>query len=339
MSFNNTTNVQDANITQLQPSNAVETILEPSWLVIVRLTVESIIALAGIIGNLAVCFAISKHRALNTAPTNTYIRNVAVGDLATLLVSFPLGIVREQFTYWPLDEFTCRYIFPLSDIFFGVSVWSITAIAVDRHRMLTADVPRLALRSLTTPRIVCTAIWIFSFLGVSLPLLLVYEYQHPPSANPQCVPAWPYEELPYIYSTTMSLVTYVIPLSLILVTYCAIKRKMHKSESFHLEIAESSFSGSFKTSQMSLVKTRSKRVTKIMTPVVVVFAITVLPLSVVRMIPYSFYQENAAFRKYSYILFKICIFFYLFNSACNPLIYSLVSRRFRQSFREMLSWN
>ncbi|KAJ7394469.1 receptor 2 [Desmophyllum pertusum] len=92
MSFNNTTvGGQGANMTQMQHIPRFDIIMEPSWLVIVRLTVESLIALAGIIGNFVVCFAITKHRTLNTAPTNMYIRNVAVGDLATLLVAFPTG--------------------------------------------------------------------------------------------------------------------------------------------------------------------------------------------------------------------------------------------------------
>ena len=120
MPFNNTTVIQDVSSTQ--SPEPVDIIMEPTWLAIVRLTVESTIALAGVVGNFLVCFAITRHRMLNKFPTNTYIRNLAMGDFASLLVSFPLGIVREQFAYWPLGEFTCRYIFPLSDIFFGVSV-------------------------------------------------------------------------------------------------------------------------------------------------------------------------------------------------------------------------
>ncbi|KAJ7357538.1 hypothetical protein OS493_024344 [Desmophyllum pertusum] len=254
MSFNNTTVAQGANMTQMQPIPIFDIVMEPSWLVIVRLSVESLIALAGIIGNFVVCFAITKHRTLNTAPTNMYIRNVAVGDLATLLVAFPLGIIREHFTYWPLGEFACRYLFPLSDIFFGVSVWSITAIAVDSHRILAA-IPRLALRSMTTPRIACAAIWLASFLAISLPLVLVYEYQQTPGEKPACYPVWPNANLPLIYSIAMSLFTYVIPLSLILVTYFTIKRKLCKSESFHMEMADNSTSGGFRNSQVYPVKT------------------------------------------------------------------------------------
>ena len=334
--MNNTTAGQAANTTQA--TQTVGIIMEPTWFTIVRLTIESFIAVAGIIGNFAVCFAITKHRVLNTAPTNTLIRNVAIGDLASLLISFPFGVVREQFTYWPLGEFTCRYIFPLTDIFFGVSVWSIAAIAVERRRILAADVPRLrAVRSLAVPRLVCAAIWLFSFLGISLPLVLIYKYYPSPDMKPICRPIWPDPNLSFIYSIAMSLFTYVIPLSLIFVTYCTIKRKLYMSESFHIEMADQGFSGTFKSSQVTLVKSRSKRFNKIMTPVVVVFAITVFPLSLFRM-AILFFFTNPVFVKYSHVMFRICFFFYLLNSASNPLIYSIANKRFRQSFREMLAW-
>ncbi|XP_078366784.1 prolactin-releasing peptide receptor-like [Oculina patagonica] len=335
MYFNNTTVAQGANLTQ--SAQAVDNIIELKWLAIVRLTVESIIALAGAIGNFVVCLTITRHRTLNTASTNAYIRNVAIGDLATLLVSFPLGIVREQFTYWPLGEFTCRYVFPLSDMFFGVSVWSIAAIAVDRHRILSANFPGMARRSLTVPRIVCAAIWVISLLAISMPLILVYEYRQPPGSKPLCSAIWPKPEFPLIYSIAISLFTYVVPLFLIFVTYCTIKRKLYKSETFHLEMADHSLSGSFKSSQVSLVKTRSRRLNKIMTPVVVVFAITILPLTLFRMAG-LFYFNHPVFQKYAYVMFRISFFFYIFNSACNPLIYAIVTKRFRQSFREMLAW-
>ena len=335
MTVNNTTIGEAANTTQA--IQTLDIIMEPGWLTIVRLTIKSIIGVAGIIGNFAVCFAISKHRTLNIAPTNTLIRNVAIGDLASLLISFPLGVVREQFTYWPLGEFTCRFIFPLIDIFFGVSVWSIAAIAIERRRILAADVPRPAFKSLAVPKLICAAIWVFSFLGISLPLVLIYKYYQPPDMKPICRPIWPDPKLSFIYSIAMSLFTYVIPLSLIFVTYCTIRRKLCESESFHLEMADQNFSGTIKTSQVTLVRSRRKRFNKIMTPVVVVFAISVFPLTLFRIL-ILFYFTNPVFVKYSHVMFRICFFFYLLNSAINPLIYSIVNKRFRQSFKEMLAW-
>ena len=334
MFFNNSTVEQPTNVTRL--TQAVDIIMEPTWLVIVRLTLESFIALAGIIGNFVVCFAITKHRNLNIVPANMYIRNVAIGDFVTLLISIPLGIVREQFTYWPLGKFTCRYIFPLTDTFFGVSVWSIAAIALERHRILAVNGLRLPPRSLTMPRIVCTAIWFFSFLGISLPLLLVYDYYQPVDAGkPKCSAVWPKHDFAFIYSIAMSLFTYVIPLSLIFVTYCTIKRKLYKSESFFL--ADHNVSETFKNSLMSVARSRRKRFNQIMTSVVFLFAVTIFPLTLFRVVN-LFYFNNPVFQKYSHVMFRICFFFYLLNAACNPLIYSIISKRFRQSFRKVFAW-
>ena len=333
MSLNNNNTVIQGNLKQ--SNQALDIIIEPTWLAIARLTVESIIALAGVVGNFVVCFTITRHRTLYTVPTNAYIRNVAIGDLATLLVSFPLGTVREHFTYWPLGEFTCRYIFPLSDTFFGVSVWSIAAIAVDRYRISSADVPPLALRSLTVPRLICAAIWLISLLAISLPLVLVYEYQQSPTGKPRCVSNWPKREF-LAYSIALSLFTYVIPLSLIFATYCIIRRRLYKSESFHQSMANQNLSGTLQSRQVSLVKRRIKRFNKIMTPAVVVFAITILPLSLFRVV-ILFNLNNPVFYKYYYVMFRICVFFHIVNSACNPLIYSIVHKKFRQSFREMLT--
>lgn len=335
MFFNNTTVEQPTNMTRL--TQTVDIIMEPTWFVIVRLTVESFIALAGIIGNFAVCYAITKHRNLSIVPVNTYIRNVAIADLVTLLISIPLGIVREQFTYWPLGQFTCRYIFPLTDTFFGVSVWSIAAIAVERHRILAANGLRLPPRSLKIPRIVCTAIWFFSFLAISLPLLLVYDYYQPVDGKPKCSAVWPKRDFAFIYSIALSLFTYVIPLFLIFVTYYTIKRKLYRSESFFLEMADYNVSGTFKNSPVGVARSRRKRFNQIMTSVVVVFAITIFPVSLFRVVS-LFYFNNPVFQKYSHVMFRICFFFYLLNAVCNPLIYSIISKRFRQSLREVLAW-
>ena len=340
MSPNNTISAVANNRSQGRPT--LEVLMEPTWVLIIRLTVECLIALAGVIGNIVVCYAITKHRTLSAAAPNTYIRNVAVSDLATLLISFPLVVVRERLPYWLLGEVVCRFLFPSIDIFFGVSVWTVAAIAIDRHRILTADVPRLAVsRSLTKPRLVCAVIWLLSFLVIALPLILVFEYREFPNKKSMCVANWGQENywLEIAYHISVCLVTYVLPLSVIVITYFTIKRKLYKSQSFHQEMAERSFgNGSFKMIQINLVKSRSKRLKTIMTPVVAVFAITILPLNLLRVVPrFLSVNSSAIYRKYSNIIFNVCVFLYICNAACNPLIYSIFSKRFRKSLGELLT--
>ena len=131
MHSKNTTSTVANNRSQGLPT--LEVLVELTWVLIIRLTVECLTALAGVIGNIVVCYAITKHRTLSAAAFK-------VSDLATLLISFPLVVVRERLPYWPLGEVVCRFFFPSIDIFFGVSVWTVAAIAIDRHRILTADV-------------------------------------------------------------------------------------------------------------------------------------------------------------------------------------------------------
>lgn len=109
-----------------------EYVQEPEWFRILRLTAETLIALFGMLGNIGVVIAISRCSFMHSV-TNMFIRNLAIADIGVLMLSFPFAVVREQtYFHWPLGEVMCQVIYPLSEIFIGVSVWSMVVIAVDR---------------------------------------------------------------------------------------------------------------------------------------------------------------------------------------------------------------
>ena len=67
-----------------------------------------IIFLTGVLGNIAVCLVIIKHKSMHTA-TNYYLFSLAVADLVTLM----LGLPNELYLYWQqypwvLGEVPCR---------------------------------------------------------------------------------------------------------------------------------------------------------------------------------------------------------------------------------------
>lgn len=106
---------------------------EPQWLRIGRLTVEVLLALLGVVGNIAVIIAIVRCPFMRTV-TNIFICNLAVADLGVLLFSFPFAVVKEQTLFgWPLGKALCQVAYPLSEVFIGVSVWSIAFISIDRY--------------------------------------------------------------------------------------------------------------------------------------------------------------------------------------------------------------
>ena len=302
MHSTNTTAV-DTNST----SSQIQVITEPLWFVILRLSIESVIAFAGVVGNVLVCYVVTRHSNFQTAG-HIYIRNVAVGDLGTLIISFPLAVIHERVPHWPLGEFGCRVIYPLADIFYGVSVWSIAAIAFHRYKVMSSNT-LLAGASLRTSRIVCALIWVLSLVIISLPLLLLLEYHNQPSLHPRCVHVWP-EHLALLrpaYNIAVPIITYFLPLSAIFASYFIVKRKVYTSQSFHIEMAECSSSGNWRSDQIQRVKQRSKMMHRMMVPVVAVFAISILPLSVFRVLV-IFLSQNIVFTKYIYVMYNASVF-------------------------------
>ena len=109
------------------------------------------------------------------------VRNLAIADLSILLISFPFAIVKEQDPYhWQLGEFHCRCVFPLSDLFFGVSLWSITLIAVDRHHghraIVRGVLPKRGSSVFKSSRLMVVCVWILSFLIISVPQYYTWSW-------------------------------------------------------------------------------------------------------------------------------------------------------------------
>ncbi len=71
--------------------------------------VYAIIFCTGVFGNICTCAVITKHRLLRTS-TNTYLVNLAIADLVTLLVGLPLEVYMVWHPYpWIFPDFFCYF--------------------------------------------------------------------------------------------------------------------------------------------------------------------------------------------------------------------------------------
>ena len=134
---------------------------------IFKLTLEVLIALFGVIGNVLV-FTVVSRLGKKKHPVDFYLQNLAVADLGMLLLTFPLVAIREKEPCnWPFGEFACRYLYPIPEIFYGGSVWFIAVIAIERYRNVIKIKPtgtQQIKTALQRAKIVATCIWITSFL-------------------------------------------------------------------------------------------------------------------------------------------------------------------------------
>lgn len=196
--------------------------------------------------------------------------------------------------------------------------------------------------SLKTTTFAITAIWLTSLLVISLPLFFVIEFEEKTSA---CVVNWfrtPSLLLwKQVYTIALSMFTYVAPLSIISWTYVQIRSRLTQSTGFNKEIerkcSTSVYGNNVKRKKKSgennrlIENTKAKR---ILTPIVVTFAITMLLINLFRLV--ALYWEGVFLLKYFWILYNILVIFTTANSAVNPVIYSIVSREFRRGFKQLL---
>ena len=308
---------------------------------ILKLTVQVLIAFFGAIGNIFVAIVIGR-LGRKKKQVDFYVQTLAIADLGTLLLAFPLAAVKEKLSSkWPFGEFACLYLSPVPEIFYGASVWCITVIAKERYRNFTTRAPVLNknIISLKRAKTITAFVWVISFLIFSLPVYFVVEYQERPNGEKWCGPVWPSWDselvLARVYIGLLTLFSYILPLIFVSFTYFTISRAINKSNLFIKAMKRGNvvMAGGKSSASRSVRLKHNKRVKKILTPVVLVFAVTMLPLNVFRLI-LVFWPAIAEQKYYENLLYAVSVFV-MANSSSNPVIYSVVSKDFRRAIRNL----
>ena len=307
--------------------------LEPKFVEAIRLSLSAIICFIGIVGNILVIIITGANRANKTA-VHRYILNLAVADIGVLAICYPLILVKAADPLqWPLGRVVCKVLYPSTDIFYSASIGSIVAIAIDRHRAIVRGMT--AYRSLTIAKWVIMSIWLTGFLVMVVPLYFVMEFiKNKQNGTVDCTPHWPNFWTLVLYVFSLSILWYVLPLILILWAYRQIACKIRASKLLHRKMHN--MCGSYKNPKKKKFDNANTKALKILVPVVIMFAVTMFPFHVFRLV--SVFVDVTKV-KYIWVVYNICTILLLTNSAANPIIYSLVSDEFRQRFKDILKFN
>uniref|UniRef100_A0A8D2LT17 Neuromedin U receptor 2 n=1 Tax=Varanus komodoensis TaxID=61221 RepID=A0A8D2LT17_VARKO len=292
--------------------------------------IYALIFIVGVSGNILVCLVILKHRNMKT-PTNYYLFSLAISDLLVLLFGMPLEIY-EMWSNYPFlfGLVGCYFKTGLFETVCFASILNVTILSIERYvailhpfRAKLKSTRRRALR-------IIVALWVLSVL-FALPntsihgIVLQYFPNHtevPGSATCAVVkPMWIYN---CIIQLT-SLLFYILPMSVISVLYCLMGLKLRGDRSLE-------------TDEMGINVNRSSRksITKMLFILVIIFGICWAPFHTDRLF-YSFvinWTESLA-NTFNLIHVVSGVFFYL-SSVVNPIIYNLLSRRFRIAFLSVI---
>ena len=321
----------------LSLSNDTDSAFYKQWetTVILKLTAQVLIATFGVIGNALVITVLKAAKKIQ--PGEFYLMNLAIADLGTLLLTFPIVALKQHSPSWLLGRFTCLYLTPFTEVFHGASVWFIAVIAVERYRQVVTV--KMVLKnpnkaSWQKAKIVATCVWVTSFLIFSLPMYFIVGHQEPEG----CAPNWPSEIFIKIYNGLLTFFSYLLPLLVISFTYVIISRTLTRSNLFIIAMKRDQLSPEQNGKDLTIKSARlsqNNRAKKILTPLVLVFALTMLPLNIIRfavVLHPPLHEKNF----YVSLLFVVAVFV-LLNSSSNPVIYSVVSRDFRQRVNNFIS--
>ena len=334
-------------------STTISGTVESQGVEIVKSTLYATCGVFGVVGNILTTIILTKIKAKETRVMDFYMINLAIADLGTLLLAFPITAIRERLPNdWPFGEFVCLYFLPLTDIFHGSSVWFITAAAIERYQKI-ARPSKVNVKlpiALKRAQIVAVSTWVASFVVFSLPLYFVIRYREVSNGRFRCGSEWPSLgaglALSKLYFTFMVFVSYVMPLFVISGTFLAVSHKLNKSSKFihvinsqHEKDSELLNLHSRKFSPTRRHANRlaqNRRAKMILTPVVGVFAVFMLPLTILRLCVVfwpPFFKQTF----YSDLLFVVSVGV-IINSSVNPAIYSVVRKDFRRQMVRLLCW-
>ncbi|KAL2299324.1 hypothetical protein Nmel_013976 [Mimus melanotis] len=316
--------------------------------------VYSVIFVVGVVGNFLVCLVILKHRNMKT-PTNYYLFSLAVSDLLVLLFGMPLEVY-EMWSNYPflLGPVGCYLKTALFETVCLASILSVTTLSVERYIAIRHPFRAKLARTRRRARRTILGLWLLSLL-FALPNTGTHGIvlQHFPNGtllpgSATCtvvVPLWIYNSIVQI----TSLLFYVLPMGVISVLYYLMGLRLKGDES--LEVEEMAVNVQ-RPSRKSLSELSAQRADGPYPPIsdlfffspfsmpvvlVIVFAICWAPFHIDRLF-FSFVVEWTEPLANTFNLIHVVsgVFFYL-SSATNPIIYNLLSQRFRMAFLSVIS--
>ncbi|CAK6445865.1 unnamed protein product [Pipistrellus nathusii] len=276
------------------------------------------IILLGVIGNSLVIHVVIKFKSMQTV-TNFFIANLAVADLLVNTLCLPFTLTYTLMGEWKMGPVLCHLVPYAQGLAVQVSTITLTVIALNRHRCIVYH-----LESKISKRISFLIIglaWGISALLAS-PLAIFREYSLieiiPDFSIVACTEKWPGEKSVYgtVYSLSSLLILYVLPLSIISFSYTRIWSKLKN----HVSPGAAS----------DHYHQRRQKTTKMLVCVVVVFAVSWLPLHAFQL-AVDIDNQVLNLREYK-LIFTVLHIIAMCSTFANPLFYGWMNSNYRKAF-------
>ncbi|XP_078263379.1 D(1) dopamine receptor [Rhinoraja longicauda] len=204
----------------------------------------SLLILSTLLGNALVCAAVLRYSHLRSKVTNVFIVSLALSDLLLASLVMPWKAAAEVAAYWPFGRRFCG-VWVASDIMCSTaSILHLCAISVDRYWAISSPFRYQRKMTHRAALVMVTLAWTFSLLISFIPVQLRLHSSGEPAEGPATAGLYPTNNrynssnnrynnsqvppdscdssLNKTYAIASSLVSFYIPVAIMLVTYTRI---------------------------------------------------------------------------------------------------------------------
>ncbi|XP_043271441.1 pyrokinin-1 receptor-like [Venturia canescens] len=329
-----------------ESSTAVVNQQRDSLYIVVPITVIYVlIFFTGLIGNVSTCVVIARNRSMHTA-TNYYLFSLAISDLL-LLIS---GLPPEMYFIWSHFPYVFGEIFCIIQSFAAetsanATVLTITAFTVERYVAICHPFLSHTMSKLSRAVKYVILIWLLA-LCLAIPQAIQFGVVFIRDENGTAVPGtdtcsrkWVIIQHAFEISTILF---FVAPMTIITVLYVLIGIKLRRSRLLTSARRNQPVGSGTNRSEYGRGRCASQRnVIRMLVAVVVAFFICWAPFHAQRLLAVyaqsSEEESQAALSTVYTVLTYVSGVFYYLSTTVNPLLYNIMSNKFREAFKSMLS--
>ena len=305
--------------------------------VLIEVTVQAILFVFGLIGNVFVLIAIATTRKLQTT-TNMFICNLTVLDFISCAFLMPAHMVGTLCHAWPLGDTSCFIIGHLTWYLTCLSLFTLAVIATSRYLLVAQTVNSFSHICSSKNVIICLLlVWGSGDVIYFLPVTLMINSNHLTVAFSPEFLSCNIMVFPDSVGTISSLSLFLLlPLLLFIVvgciwipiqfilTFCTVRRSKRRIKPNVRAFRSPSHSPLVR---VGLTK-EEIRLTKILLLIYIIFISMWLPLVLNIALTMVFMVPSKGVQRHTYSVF-------LAGSALNPYVYTWFNPKFRSAFKQL----
>ncbi|XP_068203913.1 tachykinin-like peptides receptor 99D [Palaemon carinicauda] len=294
----------------------------PTGIVVLLSIFYGSISLVAVVGNALVMWIVATSRKMHSV-TNYFIANLALADIIIGLFAIPFQFQAALLQRWNLPEFMCAFCPFFQTVSVNVSIFTLTAIAVDRYRAIVF--PLNARPTKFRSKLVIASIWVFS-TTLAVPNLIALRVKlviddATQEEKPFCDAVNIDPVIMWTYSHVMVALQFFIPLFIISFAYIRMGWELWGAQT----------PGNAEDARDAHVLKNKKKVIKMLFMVVALFGFCWAPLQTYHILK----EIYPAINEYRFIniIWFCCHWLAMSNSCCNPFIYAIYNEKFKREFR------